>query len=86
MVTAFTVAHSMTLALSVLGIATLPSQLVEPVIALSIAYVAFENLTMKRARCRGAGRSAPVRTGALALALPAPSPRLGCRPAGWPRR
>jgi len=52
MVTAFTVAHSITLALSVLGIATLPSQIVEPVIALSIAYVAFENLTMKRALSR----------------------------------
>jgi len=52
MVTAFTVAHSITLALSVLGIATLPSQIVEPVIALSIAYVAFENLAMKRALSR----------------------------------
>jgi HupE / UreJ protein len=52
MVTAFTVAHSITLALSVLGIASLPSQIVEPVIALSIAYVAFENLTMKRALSR----------------------------------
>jgi hypothetical protein len=46
-VTAFTVAHSITLALSVLGLVTLPTQIVEPVIALSIAYVAFENLTMK---------------------------------------
>jgi hypothetical protein len=52
MVTAFTVAHSITLALSVLGIATLPSQIVEPVIALSIAYVAFENLALKRALSR----------------------------------
>ena len=43
-VTAFTVAHSITLALSVLGIASLPGQIVEPVIALSIAYVAAENL------------------------------------------
>ena len=34
------------------GIATLPSQIVEPVIALSIAYVAFENLTMQRALSR----------------------------------
>jgi hypothetical protein len=46
-VTAFTVAHSITLALSVLGLVTLPTQIVEPMIALSIAYVAFENLTMK---------------------------------------
>jgi len=52
MVTAFTVAHSITLALSVLGIVSLPSQLVEPVIALSIAYVAFENLTLQNAPSR----------------------------------
>jgi len=52
MVTAFTVAHSITLALSVLGIVSLPSQIVEPVIALSIAYVAFENLAMRNAPSR----------------------------------
>ena len=51
-VTAFTVAHSITLALSVLGLVTLPAQIVEPVIALSIAYVAFENLTMKSVMSR----------------------------------
>jgi len=43
-VTAFTVAHSLTLALSVLDLLTLPARFVEPVIALSIAYVALENL------------------------------------------
>jgi len=52
MVTAFTVAHSLTLALSVLNILTLPAQIVEPVIALSIAYVALENLTGKSALSR----------------------------------
>jgi hypothetical protein len=52
MVTAFTVAHSITLALSVLGIVSLPSQIVEPIIALSIAYVAFENLAMQSAPSR----------------------------------
>jgi hypothetical protein len=36
-----------TVKVSVLGLVTLPTQIVEPVIALSIAYVAFENLTMK---------------------------------------
>ena len=51
-ITAFTVAHSITLALSVLGIFTLPARLVEPVIALSIAYVAFENLYSMRALTR----------------------------------
>jgi hypothetical protein len=43
-VTAFTVAHSLTLALSMYGVVSLPSRLVEPLIALSIAYVAIENL------------------------------------------
>jgi hypothetical protein len=51
-VTAFTVAHSITLALSVLGLVTLPAQIVEPAIALSIAYIAFENLTMKKVASR----------------------------------
>ena len=43
-VTAFTIAHSLTLALAMLGIVRLPSRIVEPIIALSIAYVAVENL------------------------------------------
>ena len=43
-VTAFTVAHSITLGLSIYGIVSLPSRIVEPLIALSIAYVAVENL------------------------------------------
>jgi len=43
-VTAFTVAHSVSLALSMLGVVSLPSTVVEPLIALSIAWVAFENI------------------------------------------
>lgn len=43
-VTAFTLAHSITLALAVLGIFALPGRVVEPIIALSIAVVAIENL------------------------------------------
>ena len=43
-VTAFTMAHSITLALSMLEIVSLPSRLVESLIALSIAYVAIENM------------------------------------------
>ncbi|CAM2009845.1 HupE/UreJ family protein [Acanthopleuribacter pedis] len=42
MVTGFTLAHSLTLALSVLGIVQLPSRPVEILIALSICYVAIE--------------------------------------------
>lgn len=47
--TAFTVAHSTTLALAGLDIVRLPERLVESVIALSIAYVATENLISKNA-------------------------------------
>ena len=43
-ITAFTIAHSITLGLSIYGIVSLPSPIVEPLIALSIAYVAIENL------------------------------------------
>jgi uncharacterized membrane protein len=43
-VTAFTVAHSITLALTMYGIVSASSRIVEPLIALSIAYVAVENL------------------------------------------
>lgn len=42
-VSSFTVAHSITLALATLGIVTLPPRLIESLIALSIAYIAIEN-------------------------------------------
>jgi hypothetical protein len=42
-VSAFTAAHTATLALSALGVVRLPPSVVEPLIALSIAYVAVEN-------------------------------------------
>ncbi|MBB3114565.1 hydrogenase/urease accessory protein HupE [Paenibacillus phyllosphaerae] len=45
--TAFTVGHSMTIALAALDVVTLPASIVEPVIALSIAYVAIENIFRK---------------------------------------
>ncbi|MBE9067609.1 HupE/UreJ family protein [Leptolyngbya cf. ectocarpi LEGE 11479] len=47
-VTAFTIAHSLTLTLAALNIVTLPTALVESVIALSIVYVAAENLWRKQ--------------------------------------
>jgi hypothetical protein len=43
-VTTFTLAHSITLGLSMRNVVTLPAAVVEPLIALSIAYVAVENL------------------------------------------
>lgn len=42
--TAFTVAHSITLGLAMYQVITPPSKIVEPVIALSILYVAVENM------------------------------------------
>ncbi len=44
--TAFTVAHTITLALSMKGIIKLPADIVEPLIALSIAFVAIENILL----------------------------------------
>lgn len=43
-ITAFTIAHCVTLALSIYGVFSLPAEVVEPLIALSIAYVAIENI------------------------------------------
>ncbi|WP_044841396.1 HupE/UreJ family protein [Thalassomonas viridans] len=43
-VSAFTLAHTITLALGIFGVVNLPASIVEPLIALSIAYVAVENI------------------------------------------
>ncbi|GGW72528.1 HupE/UreJ family protein [Streptomyces xantholiticus] len=50
--TSFTVAHSVTLALAVLGWVHVPAQIVEPLIALSILYVAVENIARGESRHR----------------------------------
>lgn len=47
-VTAFTLAHTITLALTIYGVVSLPSAIVEPLIALSIVYVAIENVFTDR--------------------------------------
>jgi hydrogenase/urease accessory protein HupE len=46
-ITAFTLAHTITLTLTVLGIINIPSFIVEPAIAISICYVAVENIFRK---------------------------------------
>jgi hypothetical protein len=46
-VTAFTIAHSVTLSLAVLDIATIPGRIIEPLIAASIVLVALENLLVR---------------------------------------
>ena len=47
-VTSFTLAHSVTLALSMLGVVSLPPSIVEPLIAASILYVGVENIVIGR--------------------------------------
>ena len=44
----FTVAHTITLGLAMNGIISLPASIVEPLIALSIAYVGIENIFAKQ--------------------------------------
>ena len=46
-VTMFTIAHSITLSLAMLDIFSLPANIVEPLIALSIAYIGIENILTK---------------------------------------
>ena len=54
-ITAFTLAHSITLTLSVLNIVRLPGKIVEPMIAVSIIFVALQNVFWPQ-RTRGAAR------------------------------
>lgn len=51
-ITAFTIAHSITLALTVIGVIHISSRIVEPAIALSICYVALDNLIRKKVSYR----------------------------------
>jgi len=53
--TAFTIAHSVSLALAMYHVITPPVQLVEPLIALSIMYVAFENIFSPRLKASRVG-------------------------------
>lgn len=53
-VTAFTIAHSATLIGTALGVYNPPSQVIEPLIALSIAYVGLENIVVRQPRYRWA--------------------------------
>jgi len=51
-ITSFTVAHSITLALATLGLVSIPSGVVEPLIAVSIVFVGIENLVRRRLTAR----------------------------------
>ena len=46
----FTMAHTITLGLAMAGTIRLPANIVEPLIALSIAYIGIENIRAKRLR------------------------------------
>jgi hydrogenase/urease accessory protein HupE len=47
-ITSFTIAHSLTLALATFGVITLPASIVEPLIAASIVFVGIENLVRRQ--------------------------------------
>jgi len=51
-VTMFTLAHSITLALAAYGVFELPARVVEPLIALSIAYIGIENIFSRQVKKR----------------------------------
>jgi hypothetical protein len=53
--TAFTIAHSVTLGLAMYHIITPPSRIIEPLIALSIMYVALENIFSPRLKASRVG-------------------------------
>lgn len=48
LVSLFTLAHTVTLGLSMYGIVSIPSSIIEPLIALSISFIAFENLIKQK--------------------------------------
>jgi hydrogenase/urease accessory protein HupE len=52
-ITCFTLAHSLTLALATLNVVNLPSRFVEPAIAVSIVFVGLENLLRRGEEPRG---------------------------------
>ena len=68
-VSAFTIAHSITLGLSIFGLVSVSPSIVEPLIALSIAYIAIENLLLTEFPAVAGGAGLRVR----------PAPRIGLR-------
>jgi hydrogenase/urease accessory protein HupE len=85
-ITAFTIAHSLTLAMATIGLVDVPGRIVEPLIAASIVYVGLDNLLRNEAASRwkvtfgfglvhGLGFASALRdlgigTSGLAVALP----------------
>ncbi len=56
-ITAFTIAHSITLGIAVFGIYAVPSALTESMIALSISFIAFENIYIQRLQTHSAHKA-----------------------------
>jgi hydrogenase/urease accessory protein HupE len=91
--TAFTIAHSLTLGLAVTGVVNVPARIVEPLIAASIVYVGLENLLRRQPPPRwrltfafglihgfgfaGALQELGIGSSGLAVALPLGSFNLG---------
>lgn len=65
----FTLAHSITLSLAILGFIQLPAQLIEVLIAASIAWIGIENLFVKNSNPR-ASISSSASVSCMAWALP----------------
>ena len=66
-VTMFTLAHSLTLILASLKLVFIPASIIEPLIALSIGYVAFENIFQKRLQDKFRTRSNSLRYAVIFL-------------------
>lgn len=66
-VTMFTLAHSLTLILASLKLVFIPASIIEPLIALSIGYVAFENIFQKRLQDKFRTRSNTLRYAVIFL-------------------
>ena len=71
-ITSFTIAHSITLALAATHTVILPGRLIEPLIAASIVFVAVENVWLRVARRSDAGSSRSVLVWCTALVLRRP--------------
>lgn len=61
-ITSFTIAHSITLGISVLGVFSLSAPMVEAAIALSIVYVAIENLRVLKSRSLSPAATGQIKT------------------------
>lgn len=81
-VTAFTLAHSLTLALVGFGLVNVSARLIEPLIAASIVWVAIENVARREGR-RHDGWSASPSASSMGSASRRPCSHSPCPPGPW---